>query len=52
MKAKIKVKYRKNSHEKYFAYEHELGSVYAFNLANETLVNTDVDRLEIVVEKM
>ena len=49
---KVEVRYRKNSHEKYFTYETELGIASIFGLVQDTLRGTDVKRLEIVVEKL
>ena len=52
MVAKIKVKYRKNSHEKYFEYIVQDMDCFAFSLVAETLKKTNCNRLEIVVEKL
>ena len=49
---KVEVKYRKNSHEKYFTYEKELGICSIFDLVQTTLRETDVKRMEIIVEKI
>ena len=49
---KVEVRYRKNSHEKYFTYEKALGFSSIFDLVQNTLKETDVKRMEIVVNKI
>ena len=49
---KVEVRYRKNLHEKYFTYEKVLGFSSIFELVQDTLRETDVKRMEIVVNKI
>jgi len=50
-KEMVKIRYRKNSHEKYFTYEKPIDSLYLFDLVQETFKKTDAKKMEIVVER-
>ena len=51
MDLKIKIKYRKNSHEKYVSYIKNIEGYSPFELVLKILKETDVDKLEIKVIK-
>jgi len=50
--SKVRIKYRKNSHEKYFSYIRSADDPFMFDLVKTTFLKTDADRIQVVLEKV